>query len=116
MLKEDINMCVGIRGRLWGLPRLIAKIDPLNAIGGERAIKRELFENIPEKFLQGFAVEPALNYYCRLKSLPVKHVHLKKLKIIIKEQKWGILNGFISRVKMVWQVIKIRMTIKNELI
>jgi polyisoprenyl-phosphate glycosyltransferase len=116
MLKENLEMCVGIRGRLWGLPRLIAKIDPLTAIGGERAVKRELFEKIPDKFLQGFAVETALNYYCSAKKLPVKYVILKNLKMTVKEKKWGFAKGFASRIKMIWQIIKIRLTIKNEFI
>lgn len=119
MLKENIEMCIGIRDRLFGLPELIAKIDPLMAIGGERAIKRDLFEKISDKFLQGFAVEPALDYYCLAKKLPVKYAILKKLRVIIKEKKRGLLNGFISRIEMVFEIIKTRLVLilyKNELI
>ncbi len=109
IVKNEADMCVGMRDRLWGLPKLIAKMDPLMAIGGERAVKRDLFEKIPDKFLQGFAVETALNYYCSVKKLPVKYVVLPDLKVVIKEKKWGFAKGFLSRIKMIFEIIKIRL-------
>ncbi|MFA6190525.1 MAG: glycosyltransferase [Candidatus Staskawiczbacteria bacterium] len=119
IVEEDIKMCVGVRGRLFGLPKLIAKIDPLMAIGGERAIRRELFEKISGKFIEGFAIEPTLNYYCKSKKIPTKHVSLKNLDVITKERKRGFINGFISRLKMILEIIKIRLRFifnKNEFI
>lgn len=119
MLKEDIKMCVGIRNRLWGLPRLIAKINPSMAIGGERAVRRELFEKISSKFLQGFATETTLNYYCMTKKIPVRRVVLKGLKVVTKEMKWGFIKGFASRLKMVFEIVKVKLMFifhKNELI
>jgi hypothetical protein len=108
MLKGDISMCVGIRDRLIGLPKIILMADTLMVIGGERAIKRNLLNNIPEKFTENFTIEISLNYYCRLKNLPVKYVKLEKLSHVIKENKWGLLRGLFSRLKMIWQMIKIR--------
>ena len=119
MKKENIEMCIGIRDRFLGLPKFIAKVDPLMAISGERAVRRDLFERIPDKFFQGFAVETALNYSCSARKIPVKYVVLKDLKIITKEKKWGFLKGFFSRLKMMWQIIRIRFIIlfhKNEFI
>ena len=115
-------MCVGIRDRYWGLPKLIARIDPLLAISGERAIKRELIGEISDKFIQGFTVETSLNYYCATKKIRVKHILLKNLNAITKERKWGFKKGFISRLKMIADIIKIRLALlldrrfKNELI
>jgi glycosyltransferase involved in cell wall biosynthesis len=108
VLKDEADMCVGIRGRLMDLPELIAKIDPLLAIGGERCIRRNLLEDIPEKFIQNFAVETSLNYYCIKNGLKIKYVNLPNLSIISKEKKWGFRKGFIIRIKMIWQIIKIR--------
>jgi len=116
MFKENIGMCVGIRDRMFGLPKLIAKIDPLLAIGGERVMRKELFEKIPDKFLKEFATETSFNYYCLAKKIPIKYVILEKLGVIIKEKKRGFLKGFASRIQMVCQIIKIRLTIKNEFI
>ncbi len=119
MTRGDVKMCIGVRDRLFGLPSLIAKMDPVMAIGGERAIKRDLFEKISDKFIQGFAVEPTLNYYCWAKELPIERVFLEKLDVITKEKKRGFFKGSISRVKMIFEIIRIRLILKlhkNEFI
>jgi len=100
--------CVGLRDRWWFFPELLARIDPLLAIGGERVMKRFVFENIPFKFMKGFMVETSINYYCSVKKLPVAYVKLKGLNQVVKEKKWGIVSGFLARLKMIWQIIKIR--------
>ena len=99
------------RGRYWGLPKLFIKINPLLAIGGERAMRRFVFESIPERFIQGFAVETSLNYCCLKKKLKVIYPELKGLSVVIKEKKWGFLKGFKNRMKMFWQLFKIRVLI-----
>jgi glycosyltransferase involved in cell wall biosynthesis len=106
------DMCVGLRGRAGGLPKLMAAIAPIMfVIGGERAMKREVFLGVPKKFIKGFSVEIALNYYCRQKKLKVMLVELKALTIIRKEQKMGFIKGFTDRVKMIIQLIKIRIKV-----
>jgi glycosyltransferase involved in cell wall biosynthesis len=111
VIKGEAEMCVGIRDRHGSLPKIIVKIDPLLAIGGERAMKRYVFEAIPKRFMQGFTVETALNYYCRANKLAVKYAELKSLDVVTKEKKWGFLKGFKSRIRMIWQMIKIRILI-----
>ncbi len=111
ILENRAAMCVGVRGRYKGLPKFFIKIDSLLAIGGERAMKRSIFESIPERFIQGFAVETALNYYCRRKKLKVLYPELKNLAVVIKEKKWGFWKGFRNRLKMMWQLIRIRFLI-----
>ncbi len=64
ILKNQAVMSVGLRDRWQGLPELFVKIDPLLAIAGERAMKRVIFENIPQEFIKDFWVETVLNYYC----------------------------------------------------
>jgi GT2 family glycosyltransferase len=113
MLKENVDMCVGLRGRFLGLPEVIAKIDPLMAIGGERAIKRYLIEAVPEETIQGFAVETVLNYYCFKKNKKVKYVVLKGLDIITKERKWGLVRGLKNRLKMIREMARARRELKN---
>jgi len=111
VLENKAAMCVGVRGRYWGLPKLFIKINPLLAIGGERAMRRFVFESIPERFIQGFAVETSLNYCCLKKKLKVIYPELKGLSVVIKEKKWGFLKGFKNRMKMFWQLFKIRVLI-----
>lgn len=106
------DMCVGVRGRAGGLPKLMAKIAPIMCvIGGERAMKKEVFQGLPKKFVQGFSVEIALNYYCMQNKLRVVLTDLKGLTVIVKEKKWGFVKGFKNRIKMIWQLIKIRIKV-----
>lgn len=108
MLKGGFKMCVGIRDRFSGLPKIISAIDPLLSIAGERAIERSLLKTIPEKFTEGFAIESALNHHCFINNFPVKSVLLEKLDHISKEKKWGFSKGFTARVKMIFEIVKIR--------
>lgn len=113
ILKNEAVMCIGIResGQRGRMSEFFIKIDPLFAIAGERAMRRFVFEDLPVYFIQGFMVETALNYYCLANKLPVKYTKLKGLGIIIKEKKWGLVKGFLNRLKMLWQLLKIRILI-----
>ncbi len=119
VLRNEAVMSVGIRERRGGgkIAEFFIKIDPLLAIAGERAVRRHIFEAIPQDFIKGFMVETALNYYCKINNLPVIYVKLNSLRITTKEKKWGFARGFTARLKMFWELIKIRALIfsrKNE--
>lgn len=111
LLKENVGMVVGIRDRLGETPLFLLKIDPLLAFGGERAMRREIFENIPARFSRGFEIETALNFYCQINKIPVKYVKLKGLKMIIKEKKYGFVKGFFERIKMEITLFKTRISL-----
>lgn len=96
-------MNVGIRDRGPLAMKLAAHL-PL--IGGERAMKRFVFEDIPEPYKQGFMVEGALNYFCRSRGLSYGTSPCPGLKIRRKMQKVGVAKGLIQYIKMFYQVIK----------
>lgn len=108
VLNNEAGMVVGIRDRIGETPLFLIKIDPLLAFGGERALRREIFENLPEKFTRRFEVETVLNFYCKINKIPVKYVKLKGLKMVIKEKKYGFLKGFWERIKMEKEIVKTR--------
>jgi glycosyltransferase involved in cell wall biosynthesis len=116
LLQDKADMCVGVRGRhgFGKIAYFLIKIDPLFAIAGERAIKREILENIPEELIQGFMVETALNYYCKKNKLRVSYVWLDGLEIVVKEKKWGFWKGLLERIKMIYQIIKVRILISKK--
>lgn len=112
LLKNEVAMCVGIRDRWWGLPKIIAKISPIMfTIGGERAIRPFVIKNIPKKFFNNLTDGVIMNYYCKINKLPVKYIYLKGLDIIIKEKKWGAYNSLVARFNMIIEFIKIRIII-----
>jgi polyisoprenyl-phosphate glycosyltransferase len=78
----------------------------LPLIGGERAMKREIFENIPEKYVHGFMIEVAVNYYCRANRLPYGAVLLKGLTIVTKFGKFPFFTALKEYAIMYAQVLK----------
>ncbi len=98
-----LAMTVGIRDR----GKLAMKISAhLPLIGGERVMQRQVFEDIPDKYLQGFMVESAMNYYCRAHHLPYGTVELPGLHIRHKMQKVGIWKGLKEYIHMDYQIIR----------
>jgi glycosyltransferase involved in cell wall biosynthesis len=96
-----LAMCVGIRDR----GRLVMKLSAfMPLIGGERAMVRKVFENISDKFLQGFMVESSINYYCASHHLPYGTVELPGLHIRRKMQKVGFVRGLFEYINMWYQV------------
>jgi glycosyltransferase involved in cell wall biosynthesis len=110
VLEGKVVMNVGLRdkGKFF---RKIIKYLPL--IGGERAMIRQVFENIPDRYLKGFKVETALNYYCRVNHLPYGQVFLPGLTIVRKIKKFGFWQGLWEYFKMgfqiLWAMIEVRL-------
>jgi glycosyltransferase involved in cell wall biosynthesis len=102
-------MATGLRDR----GKFFSKLERhLPLIGGERALQRFVIENIPKKYLQGFMVEIALNYYCRSRGLPYGGVFLRGLNMRKKMQKVGVLRGLGQYIKMYFQVAKAMMIVR----
>ena len=79
---------------------------PLPLISGERAVRRDIFLEIPEEYIQGFMVENALNYKCRVKKFRYGSVLMPGLSIRRKYQKVGWKIGLKQYVRMTFQIIK----------
>ncbi|MDO8505842.1 MAG: glycosyltransferase [bacterium] len=94
---------VGLRDRgrflMW-----LSQYLPL--IGGERAMLRKVFTDIPDYYMKGFKAESALNYYCRANKLPYGTVEMPGIKIVKKMTKFGFWGGLKEYIKMSWQIIK----------
>ena len=109
VMRGERVMNIGIRDR----GALMMKISPhLPLIGGERALYRHIIEAIPDKYLRGFMVESALNYYCRINKLPYGTSPMPGLKIRHKYQKVGCLRGIWQYFKMSWQSTKAILTVR----
>ncbi|MFH1253559.1 MAG: glycosyltransferase [Candidatus Uhrbacteria bacterium] len=96
------------RDRGWLNP--IVRYLPL--ISGERAMKRELFLDIPEEYIQGFMVEIALNYVCRVKKLRFGSVLMPGLSIRRKYEKVGWSKGLQQYLRMTGQAIKAMLVVR----
>lgn len=96
-------MNVGMRDRGVFLMWLTSHL-PL--IGGERALLRRVIEDIPPRFLQGYMLEAAISYHCRIHGLLYGTVPCPGLTIRRKMQKVGFWRGLVGYVVMVFQVLE----------
>ena len=95
-------MHVGVIDRGRCVTRLMHVL-PL--ISGQRAMKRSVIESIPPTFLQGFMVEPALNFACRSKKWRIGISDLAGLDIRRKFQKVRPDKAVIQYLSMSTQIL-----------
>jgi glycosyltransferase involved in cell wall biosynthesis len=116
VLEKEVTMSVGLRDRAWGLGALIPKITPTFAIGGERAMSKRFFNQLPkDENVLDFGIETVMNYYAKHHRLKVAYPVLKNLHQTIKEKKWGLRQGLNARIKLTQQVSRTRRIMKEKL-
>jgi polyisoprenyl-phosphate glycosyltransferase len=105
-------MSVGIfeKGRV--ATDLAQKMAPF--LSGQRALRRDLLENISDLDLTRFGLEMALHQYVEENELAAEVVQLPDLSHVMKEEKLGFLKGLAARAKMYWEIVKyaIRIDVK----
>ncbi len=75
-------------------------------LSGQRALTRELIENISDLDLARFGIEVALQRYVEENELEVALVQLPLLSHVMKEEKLGFWKGLFARAKMYWEIIR----------
>ncbi len=98
------QMTIGLFSHGKFLTDLAQKIAPF--LSGQRAVKKEILNNISGLDVTKFGVEVALNQYIKKHQVKVEHVILEDLSHRMKEEKLGLLKGFIARLKMYADIIK----------
>lgn len=98
VISGQAAMNVGIRHRGWLIDSYHRRYGPL--LSGIRCLERRVFDALPERYVEGFAVETALNYSCRRQRLPLATTVLHDLKHLVKEKKRGLLAGSQGRLQM----------------
>jgi len=81
---------------------LAHKVAPF--LSGQRAMRRELIQGLPELEVAKFGVEVALTHYIKKNNISVQKVILKDVTHVMKEEKMGLMKGFASRLKMYWEI------------
>jgi glycosyltransferase involved in cell wall biosynthesis len=103
VLAGHSEMNVGIRNRGNFINSIHGELVPL--LSGIRAMRRHVFEAVPEDHIEGFAIETELNWVCRERGYRVTTTVLHHLKHLVKEKKRGFVRGFIARFDMFWVVL-----------
>lgn len=106
--KRTMNTAWRDRGPVWNFVQM--HLMPL--IGGERVMPRHAFEVIPFRFIRGFMIEAATNYYCRVNRLPYGGTLLPGLTIRKKYQKVGWKKAIGEYAVMYYQVVKAMLVVR----
>ncbi|HEX2253306.1 MAG TPA: glycosyltransferase family 2 protein [Thermoanaerobaculia bacterium] len=98
VVSDRSDMVIGVRNRGWLINAIHRKTGPL--LSGIRCVRREIFEAVPEAYLQGFTVETALNWAARQLGRRCATVVLCNLRHMVKERKRGLSEGVRTRCAM----------------
>lgn len=101
----EAEMTVGIFGHGRFATDLAQFIAPY--LSGQRAVKRQVLEGMSDLDLARFGVEVALTKYAKREGIKVKEVELSDMSHIMKEEKLGLVRGFLARLKMYWEIAKV---------
>jgi glycosyltransferase involved in cell wall biosynthesis len=105
ILGNQCDMCVGIfrGGKMWS--DAAQWITPF--LSGQRALKRELFESVPNIAEQRFGVETAITETAKRRRAKVKRVTLRGVSNSYKEKKMGLVKGLAARGKMYKEISQV---------
>lgn len=105
VLQDGAHMSVGrfVGGRY--LTDLSQRIAP--SVSGQRAILREVFERIPGVDEARYGVEILITRFCRCHRVPTVAVPLRGVTHPMKEEKLGLLRGWVSRGRMYGEILRI---------
>lgn len=104
VLEGRAEMTVGIfeQGRLaTDLAQFIAPF-----LSGQRAVKRELVRQLSNLELTRFGVEVALTRFAKTAGISVVEVELRDMTHVMKEEKLGMVRGFMARLRMYWEIAR----------
>ncbi len=104
VLSNNSEMTVGVFEDGRFATDLAQKIAPF--LSGQRAVRRDLFQLIPELEDSRYGVEVALSRFADKNNSRVTVVHLHDLSQLMKEEKQGFFKGFCARMKMYWEILR----------
>ncbi|MFH0891649.1 MAG: glycosyltransferase family 2 protein [Candidatus Falkowbacteria bacterium] len=91
VLSGRYRMYIAIRDRRIEALNRIMRFFPL--LGGERAITRELWGQVPERYKKDFQIEIALNYFAKKNGYAMGFCLMPNLTQVTKEKKRGLSLG-----------------------
>jgi glycosyltransferase involved in cell wall biosynthesis len=96
-------MYVGIRGRKTYWANRLLHFTPI--LGGERALRRELWDHVPHDYKKNFQIEIALNFFAKSNGHRMGFEVVRGLSQVIKEKKRGLLPGLRQRLSMIADIL-----------
>ena len=100
---RDAAMFVGIRGRKAYWANRLLHFTPI--IGGQRALSRELWDQVPSTYKKNFQIEIALNFFAKQRGHRMGFKVMPAFGQVIKERKRGLLPGLWQRLAMIGDIL-----------
>ncbi len=105
LIEGEVQMTVGVFEGGRGATDFAQQIAPF--LSGQRALRRNVLDDIDDMAESGYGVEMALTRYMRRHHANVAEVVLQDLTHRMKEEKRGLVKGFAARMKMYWEIAKL---------
>jgi len=104
VIRDECDMTIGVfnKGRIS--TDLAQVLTP--HLSGQRAVKRSIIDKIEKIELTGYGIEIALTKFAKKYNIRVKEIKMDNMTHITKEEKYGVAEGFVKRLKMYWQIYK----------
>ena len=99
----EYGMFVGIRGRKTYWANRLLHFTPI--LGGERALRKALWDHVPPDYKRNFQIEIALNFFAKQLGQPMGFTVVHGLSQVIKERKRGLLPGLWQRCAMIRDIV-----------
>lgn len=105
LLDRKCDMCVGVfrGGKIWS--DAAQRIAPF--LSGQRAMRREIFEAVPNIAEIRFGIETAITETAKRRKAKVLRVPLRGVSNSYKEKKLGLVEGLAARTKMYKEISQV---------
>ncbi|NLZ54067.1 MAG: glycosyltransferase [Thermoanaerobacteraceae bacterium] len=113
VIDEKADMTIGIFNSGRGATDFAQKIAPF--LSGQRAICKSILKQLEKYKITSYGIEMALTLMAEKEKIKTQLVYLPNLTHLMKEEKRGVLLGFLSRMKMYWDILFIFGVIKLKL-
>lgn len=100
--RTEISVGQFVSGSFW--TTVSQHITPF--LSGQRAVKRNILQDLPKLTELGYGLEIVLTRHCRKNQIPILSVPLSGLSHVVKEKKRGFIKGFLQRLKMYLQILR----------
>ena len=103
VISGQFDMYVGIRGRRTYWANRLLRFTPI--IGGQRALRRDLWDQVPSTYKKNFQIEIALNFFAKQCGHRMGFTVVHGFGHVIKERKRGLLPGLWQRFAMIADIL-----------
>jgi len=103
VLRGETDMVIAMRNWRMYYAEFVLALMPI--LGGQRAVRRALWDKVPHKYRERFMIETALNFYARYWGNGYQYKVVPGFKQTIKERKYGLWRGLKARLKMSAEVV-----------